>query len=420
MIVKGRSVVPLVAGGMGVNISSQELALAVAKVGGIGHISDAMSPFLSDQLYGTKFQAGKGKKFAESRNSKTKPGVIWDPEDVHKAQVAYVEDTMSKKTGDGAIFINVMEKLTMGNPKPTLAARLKGAMDAGIDGITLSAGLHLGTLSMAKDHPRFRDVMFGIIVSSARALKLFIHNANKVQRLPDYIVVEGPLAGGHLGFGLDWAQFSLMQIFLDVQAFLAEHKLNIPVIPAGGIFTGADANEFLSRGAAAVQVATRFTVSKECGLPDDVKQVYLRSKEDDVVVNLSSPTGYPMRMLKSSPSLRSNIKPNCESLGYLLDGNGDCAYHDAYEAGAVNEKGQKLPIENKMCICSHFMKHDCYTCGHNVFRLKDVVEKNPEGIYILPTAAEVFNDYVQGMFEADIAPDYASTLGDIGLRASVA
>ena len=87
--------------------------------------------------------------------------------------------------------------------------------------------------------------------------------------LPDYIVVEGPLAGGHLGFGMDWAQYDLATIVAEVIAYLKEAQLDIPVIPAGGIFTGSDAAAFLENGAAAVQVATRFTVARECGLPAD-------------------------------------------------------------------------------------------------------------------------------------------------------
>ena len=272
-------------------------------------------------------------------------------------------------------------------------------MDGGIDGITLSAGLHTGTLKLIEDQPRFRDVKIGIIVSSARALHVFLRSSARMNRYPDYVVVEGPLAGGHLGFGVDCLyQFSLRSIVEEVLAMLKEEGLSIPVIAAGGIFTGSDAVEFLQMGAAGVQVATRFTITQECGFPAHVKQVYLEAQEEDVEVNLSSPTGYPMRMLKISPSLHSNVRPNCEALGYILDKNGKCQYHHAWEAAGTDAQGRKLPITDKMCICYHFMRYDCYTCGQNVYRLKETTVKLPNGDFFLPSAEHIFNDY---RFSAD-------------------
>ncbi len=387
-------VTPLIVGGMGVDISTAALALEISRLGGVGHISDAMSPFISDRVHGTRFQAEKEKRFHHLKDSLDKTGITWDPEEVYIAQRNHVGSTMNQKKGDGAIFLNVMEKLTMGLPKETLRARLRGALDAEIDGITLSAGLHLGTLALMADHPRFRDAAIGIIVSSVRALKVFMRSAEKVKRLPDYIIVEGPLAGGHLGFDMNWREHNLKDIVIEVMGYLRENELSIPVVPAGGVFTCEDARAFLELGATAVQVATRFTISRECGLPKLVKQKYITATEEDVVVNLTSPTGYPMRMLSSSPSMRSNIKPNCEALGYVLDGQGRCAYHQAYEAAGIDEKGKKLPVTDKMCICYHFMKYQCYTCGHNVHRLKDTTYKQPDGNYYLPRAEEIFRSYV--------------------------
>lgn len=386
--------VPILQGGMGVDISTSELALKIASLGGIGHISDAMSPYLSDRDFKTRFQSSKQKKFKIFEDSMDKSQVKWDYENVYAASLKFIQATMEKKKGHGGVFINVMEKLTMGNPQETLQARLNAAMDAGIDGITLSAGLHNGTLKLAEDNPRFRDVKFGIIVSSYRALKIFLRSADRVNRSPDYIIVEGPLAGGHLGFGEDWKKHELKTIVKEVLDFLKSENLNIPVIPAGGIFTGSDAVDYIKMGAGGVQLATRFTIAQECGLPENVKQVYLNSNEDDVEVNFSSPTGYPMRMLKSSPSLRSNIKPNCEALGYILDKNGQCQYHQAWEKTGFDASGKKLPVKDKMCICYHFMKYDCYTCGHNVYRLKDTTIQLANGEFYLPTAEHIFNDYL--------------------------
>lgn len=391
---RGKELVPLICGGMGVDISTMELALEMARLGGVGHISDAMGPWVSDKRFGTNYQQVKLRENRHYLNDEEKLGLRWQDDVVYKASREHVERTLNQLRGPGLIFVNVMEKLSMGAPKESLRARLRGALDGGIHGVTLSAGLHTGTLALIEDNPRFLDVNLGIIVSSARALKIFLRSAHRVNRPPDYIIVEGPLAGGHLGFGPDWANYDLVTIVNDVLELLRAENLDIPVIPAGGIFTGTDAVRMLELGASAVQVATRFTISRECGLPDDVKQIYLRSSESDIEVNMSSPSGYPMRMLKSSPSLRSNIRPNCEALGYMLDGQGKCSYRDAYAAAPVDAKGRKLPVVDKMCICYHFMKYQCYTCGHNVYRLKDTTVLQSDGRYYLPRAAEVFEDYL--------------------------
>jgi nitronate monooxygenase len=268
-------------------------------------------------------------------------------------------------------------------------------MDGGIDGITLSAGLHLGSLALVEDHPRFRDVKFGIIVSSLRALTLFLRKSARLNRLPDYIIVEGPLAGGHLGFGMDWVQYDLKTIVNEIHQYLKQENLNIPVIPAGGIFTGSDAVEFLEAGAAAVQVATRFTVTKECGLPEKVKQEYFKANEEDIEVNLISPTGYPMRMLKNSPAIGEGIRPNCEAYGYLLDGNGNCAYIEAYNRELDKHPDEEnISVMDKTCLCTHMRNFDCWTCGHYTYRLKDTSRKLPDGSYQVLNAEDVFKDYL--------------------------
>ncbi len=390
----GSEYVPIMVGGMGVDISTSDLALEASRLGGIGHISDAMSTFLSDRIFSTKYTKAKSERHRASRDTFDKSKVKFCLEDLWKGQVQFVRDTMSRKTGNGGIFINVMEKLTMAAPGDTLRTRLRAAMEGGIDGITLSAGLHTGTMKLMADHARFREVLIGIIVSSARALKIFLRGASRVDRLPDYVVVEGPLAGGHLGFGEDWREYKLSLIVADVLQFLKKESLDIPVIPAGGIFTGTDAVEYLEQGASAVQVATRFTVTKECGLPNKAKQAYFNATEDMVYVSTLSPTGYPIRLLNNSPCIDSNIKPQCEPLGYILGKDGTCQYLTAYENTPVDEKGKKLPVKDKVCLCYHFSKHKCYTCGHYVYRLKDTTNQLPDGSYQLLTAEHVFNDYL--------------------------
>ncbi|MDO9448857.1 MAG: nitronate monooxygenase [Rugosibacter sp.] len=386
--------VPIMIGGMGVDISTVSLALEVARLGGVGHISDAMVPTVADRRFNTKFVKDKLKLYKLNVANSDKSSVKFDLGVLAEATALHVRHAMDAKQGSGMIFVNCMEKLTMNAPKETLRVRMSAAMDAGIDGITLSAGLHLGSFSLIEDHPRFRDVKLGIIVSSLRALQLFLKKVARTNRLPDYIVIEGPLAGGHLGFGMDWAQYDLATIFVDIRDWLAEQNLSIPLIPAGGIFTGSDATGFLAQGAAAVQVATRFTVTHECGLPDNVKQEYFKASEEDIVVNTISPTGYPMRMLKSSPAIGDGIRPNCEAYGYLLDANGNCQYIDAYNREvALHPDAKKIRVWDKTCLCTQMRNFDCWTCGQATYRLKDTTRRLPNGDYHLLTAEQVFHDY---------------------------
>ncbi|RPE73169.1 nitronate monooxygenase [Tibeticola sediminis] len=386
--------VPIVVGGMGVDISTAELALEAARLGGIGHISDALITDVADRRFDTSFVKEKTKFYKLNIDNADKSSVKFDLGHVAEATRLHVGRTMEAKRGSGLIFVNCMEKLTMNGPAETLRVRLASALDAGIDGITLSAGLHLGSFSLIADHPRFRDAKLGIIVSSLRALQLFIRKNARLERLPDYVVVEGPLAGGHLGFGLDWAQYDLRTIVREIAAWLEQEQLDIPLIAAGGIFTGTDAVSFLEDGARAVQVATRFTVTHECGLPDDVKQEYFRANEEDIEVNTISPTGYPMRMLKSSPAIGSGIRPGCESYGYLLDAKGQCAYIDAYNREVALHPGSRdIHVWDKTCLCTHMRNFKCWTCGHYTYRLKDTSHRLTDGSYQLLTAEHVFRDY---------------------------
>ncbi|MCK6386388.1 MAG: nitronate monooxygenase [Zoogloea sp.] len=389
-----QELVPIVIGGMGVDISTADLALEAARLGGIGHISDAMVKTVADRRFNTKFVKEKLKLYKYNVENPDKSAVQFDLGQLAEATRLHVGKTMEAKRGPGMIFVNCMEKLTMNAPRETLRVRLATALDAGVDGITLAAGLHLGSFALIEDHPRFRDAKLGIIVSSLRALQLFLRKSARTNRLPDYVVVEGPLAGGHLGFGMDWAQYDLATIVAEIHAWLVAEKLDIPLIPAGGIFTGSDAVSFLENGAAAVQVATRFTVARECGLPEKVQQEYFRASEEEIVVNQISPTGYPMRMLTSSPAIGSGIRPNCEAYGYLLDANGSCAYIQAYNREVAAHPGaRRVAVMDKTCLCTHMRNFDCWTCGHYTYRLKDTSRKLEDGSYEILSAEHIFKDY---------------------------
>ena len=388
---------PLIIGGMGVNISTREMALEAARLGGIGHISDAMLPSVCDKILGTNFTSKKAKAQRIYMNSIDKSQDVISSEMLREAALLYTRPIMEQKKGDGLVFVNCMEKLTMNDPLRTLKARLNALMDAGIDGITLGAGLHMASLSLMEDNPRFRDVKIGIMVSSVRALKLFLRRATKHNRMPDYVIVEGPLAGGHLGFGMDWANYSLMPIFKEVKEFLAnEGHPDIPVIAAGGIFTESDAVEFMKAGAAAVQVATRFTVAQESGLPHDVKQAYFNAKPEDIEVNTISTTGYPMRMLKYSPAIGSAVRPNCETYGYLLE-EGKCSYLTAWldAAGGTFDGPTPKCVQSKTCLCTQMRNFKVWTCGAKASRLHQTSVRGSDGLWVEPSTEHIFNDYMK-------------------------
>lgn len=379
---------PLIVGGMGTNISTSELVLAVEKLGGIAHLSDAMLPDVVDRELGTHFTKEKTVQFKSMIQSQDKSAMKFDLEALGRVSRKYFSAVMEKATGKGLVLVNCMEKLTMNDAIGSLKARLNAALDGGVDGITMSAGLHLSSLKLMQENPRFKDALLGLVVSSSRALNLFLKRTASVGRKLDYIVVEGPLAGGHLGFGEDWRNYRLPDIVKDVVATVKNAGLNIPVLGAGGIFTGEDAVDLMKEtGASGVQVATRFTIAKESGLPDEVKQIYIDAKDEDVEVNHKSPTGYLMRMLKSSPAISDNHRPNCESYGYMLS-HGTCPYLKEWNEGVADK--------SKCCLCTQMRNYKVWTCGTTVSRLKETTGRDASGKWILPSAEEIYQDYLLG------------------------
>jgi len=373
------------------------MVLEAVKLGCIAHLSDAVVPAVCDKNFGTTFTCNKINHYnQQQQNSYDEFRVpLFDLHDYRKAQLQYVSDTVEKKQGPGGIFVNCMEKLHVGAPLEILSVRLNAILDAGADGITLSAGLHSHSLQSIKDHPRFRHAKIGIVVSSWRALKIFLRAANRVERLPDYIVVEGPLAGGHLGFGCgDWEKHDLGSIITEISQNLVKEDVNIPLIAAGGIFDSHDTLTFLQKGVSGVQVATRFAITRESGLPNEAKQAFINAEKQDVIVSEISPTGYPFRLLTNSPCLGSNVPPQCISLGFAIDAKGQCQYIDSWHATGLSESGQKLHVHDKICLCHHMLHYHCHTCGSNVVRLKETVKQDADGTYILPTTQDVLHQYL--------------------------
>ena len=159
---KGRDFLPLMVGGMGTNISTANLVLAIEKLGGMAHLSDAMLPDVADREIGTHFTKEKTIRFKSMIEEADKTEEKFNLEALSRVSKQYFSDVMEKATGKGLVLVNCREKLTMNDPIATLKARLNAALDAGVDGITMSAGLHLSSLKLMQDNPRFNDALFRI------------------------------------------------------------------------------------------------------------------------------------------------------------------------------------------------------------------------------------------------------------------
>lgn len=257
--------IPIIQGGMGVGISLSGLASAVANEGGIGVIATAVIGMSESDLYSNYLEAN-------IRALKT---------EIRKAR---------EKT-EGVLGVNIMMVLT------NFADMVKTSIAEGIDIIFSGAGLPLDLPGYLKKVSKTKLVP---IVSSGRAARIICQRwLSKFDYLPDAFVVEGPMAGGHLGFKmgqLSDPSFALEKLIPEViqavKPFEEEHKADIPIIAAGGIYTGEDICKFLKMGAAGAQMGTRFVGTHECDAEQGFKQAYIDAGEGDVV-NIESPVGLP-------------------------------------------------------------------------------------------------------------------------------
>lgn len=263
---------PIVQGGMGVGISLSGLASAVANEGGIGVIS----------------AAGLGLIYNNPKKSLAEAAIDGLKAELHKA----------RQKSNGIIGVNVMVAMT------NFADMVSTAIKEGADIIFSGAGLPLNLPSFLTEGAKTK---LAPIVSSARAAKLLCEKWwNEYHYAPDAIVVEGPKAGGHLGYKADQIEdenysleTTLPQVVETVAEFGQKHNLTIPVIAAGGIYTGEDIYKIMELGASGVQMGTRFVTTEECDADANFKQAYIDATEEDIQI-IQSPVGMPGRAVRSS------------------------------------------------------------------------------------------------------------------------
>ena len=268
---------PIIQGGMGVGVSWDQLAGHVSKEGALGVISSVGTGYYED------------KKFSH-KNVSDKP---------FTEENFYCEDSLKeifkntrKICGDAPIACNV---LYASNDYGRIVT---DACEAGADMIITGAGLPTNMPEFTKDYP---DVALIPIVSSARALKLICRKWKRYDRLPDAIIVEGPLSGGHQGFSYEQCTQEEFQLENIVPPVIEESKNwgNIPIIAAGGIWDKDDIDKFLEMGCAGVQMATRFIGTHECDAHQNFKDVLLGADEEDIKL-FKSPVGLPARGVKTN------------------------------------------------------------------------------------------------------------------------
>lgn len=258
---------PIVQGGMGIGISLSNLAAAVANEGGIGVIS-AAGVGMDEPDFATDYIEANNRALAKF---------------IRKAK------DMTK----GILGVNIM-----------VAARnfedlAKTAMQEGIDIIFAGAGLPLNLPSLKKPECKTKLIP---IISSVRAIKVITKKwVDKYNYIPDGFVLEGPLAGGHLGFSAEQVEDEsytlenlIPEISKEIKAMEEKYGKKIPLIAGGGIFTGEDIAKIIDLGADAVQMGTRFVATHECDADIKFKQMYIDATEEDIKL-IKSPVGLPGR-----------------------------------------------------------------------------------------------------------------------------
>lgn len=262
--------IPVIQGGMGVGISLSGLAGAVAAEGGIGILSAAQIGYQSPDFDENPIQANLRAIAEETRKAR-------------------------ELAKGGIIGINIM-----------VATRqyedyVKAAVAAGVDLIICGAGLPMKLPELVGG----AGTKIAPIVSGLKSAEvIFKYWLRKYDRLPDLVVIEGPKAGGHLGFSLEQLERlteeeydeEIVRIIKRVNEYAAQKGVEIPVVVAGGVYTREDAEHYVTLGASGVQMATRFVTTYECDASERYKQAYIDAGREDIIL-VKSPVGMPGRAI---------------------------------------------------------------------------------------------------------------------------
>ena len=260
---------PIIQGGMGIGVSLHKLASAVAEAGGIGVISAAQVGFKEPDFLKNNFESN--------------------------VRALKKEIQLAREMApNGVLGVNLMVATN------NYSDFVKASIEAGIDLIISGAGLPLDLPKLVAGS----NVKIAPIVSSGKAASLICKTWDKkYNRIPDLVVVEGPKAGGHLGFhkeNIDDSAYSIDTIVVEVinavKPFIEKYNKHIPVVAAGGIFDGYDIARVMNLGADGVQMGTRFVATFECDANEKYKQAYLDAKQEDIQI-VTSPVGMPGRAL---------------------------------------------------------------------------------------------------------------------------
>jgi nitronate monooxygenase len=293
----GRTLLPIVQGGMGIGVSAHRLAGTVASLGGVGTISSVdlrrHHPDLMERTSGLAARIGQ--------DDDTRAQIDAANRDALEREVRAARALAG---GRGLVAVNVMRAVT------DYAGYVKMSLEAGADMVVMGAGLPLDLPELAAEHPH---ALLVPILSDARGVQLVVRKWERKKRLPDAIVIEHPrLAGGHLGAAriadLNDTRFEFDQVLPAAREFLhgAGIGRDVPLIAAGGIRRCEDIARVQSLGAAAAQLGTAFAVTTEGDASDGFKQVLAQARDDELV-EFTSVAGLPARAV-ATPWLKAYLK----------------------------------------------------------------------------------------------------------------
>ena len=269
---------PIVQGGMGLGISWDKLAGTVSLEGGLGVISSVGTGYYNQSHYSKK-------------NINTRP---FETDNFYsKEALSAIVKNARKICGSKPLAMNILYAIN------DYERVIKDSCEAGVDIIITGAGLPTNMPEFTADYP---DVALVPIVSSAKALKIICKRwTQRYNRLPDAIVVEGPLSGGHQGFTYEQCSQEEYQLENLIAPILEEIKVwgDFPLIAAGGVWDHNDILKMISLGAQGVQMGTRFIGTHECDADQNFKEVILHSTKEDIQL-FKSPVGYPARGVKTN------------------------------------------------------------------------------------------------------------------------